>query len=295
MNAAIARVRPHHPGRRPVCLVLLLLLLLSARVAGALEPPLLKGRVNDYAGILSPATVTQMEASLADFEAAESSQIVVLTIPSLEGDSLEAFSLRVAETWKPGQKELDNGALLLIASRDRKLRIEVGYGLEGTLTDLASGRIIRNIITPRFKEGNFDQGVIDGINAMMATIKGEFTPPPDRKKNRGRGIDPGAVFIFALIAFSVMGRILTRSPLISGGIGAILAPLIAAFILPVTLVGIVILAILGFIFGLIAASSGGYWGGFSAGGGDSGGGSFDGGGFSGGGGDFGGGGSSGSW
>lgn len=138
----------------------------------ALEVPPLKGRVNDYAGILVPATVRQLEEVLKNFETAESTQIVLLTVPSLEGASLEDFSLRVVVAWKIGQKKLDNGALLLIAKNDHKLRIEVGNGLEGKLTNLVSGRIIRDIITPRFKEGNFDQGVSDGIAAMMAAVKG---------------------------------------------------------------------------------------------------------------------------
>ncbi len=111
---------------------------------------------------------------LNNFEQEDSTQIVVLTIPSLEGDNLEAFSLHVAEGWQIGQKGLDNGALLLIARDERKLRIETGYGLEGTLTDLVAGRIIRNIILPNFKKGNFNQGVIDGVAAMMAAVKGEF-------------------------------------------------------------------------------------------------------------------------
>lgn len=278
------------------CLILLALLFFSPLSARALDVPALKGRVNDYAGILSPATISQLETSLANFEAAESTQIVLLTIPSLEGDSLEAFSLRVAETWRPGQKKLDNGALLLIASQDRKLRIEVGYGLEGRLTDLSSGRIIRNIITPRFKEGNFDQGVIDGINAMMATVKGEFTPPAEQKGRQRLGINPAGLFIFLIIViFSVLGRMLSRVPIVSAIVGAILAPAIGAFFLSAGLFILVILAILGFIFGLIAARTGGSGGGFGSGyypGGFGGGFS---GGFSGGGGGFGGGGASGSW
>ena len=155
-------------------LVGIFLILISVLPASALNVPALKGRVNDYAHILSPSTITQLDNALGYFEQQESTQIVVLTIPTLAGDSLEDFSIRVAEQWKIGQKGKDNGAILLIAKKERKLRIEVGYGLEGKLTDLTSGRIIRNIILPWFNQGNFNQGVLDGVGAMMQAVKGEF-------------------------------------------------------------------------------------------------------------------------
>lgn len=278
----------------------LVLVFICIHPAQALEVPPLKGRVNDYAGILSPATARQLEDVLQKFEATDSTQIVLLTIPSLEGDSLEDFSLRVVEKWKLGQKKLDNGALLLIAKNDRKLRIEVGYGLEGKMTDLISGRIIRDIITPRFKEGNFDQGVIDGIAAMMAVAKGEFTAATTKPRHSNSG-DPGAIFIFALVLFSMLGRILARAPLLAAGAGAILAPVFGAIALGLGGIGLLALALLGFIFGLIAAkiagvTGGGFFGGYGGGMGGFGGGSSGGfGGFSGGGGSFGGGGASGSW
>lgn len=287
-------------------LLALALVMTITRPVPALQVPALKGRINDYAGILSPATVRQLDAVLQNFEAAESTQIVLLTVPSLEGASLEDFSLRVVEAWKLGQAKLDNGALLLIAKNDRKLRIEVGYGLEGKLTDLVAGRIIRDIITPRFKEGNFDQGVINGISAMMAAVKGEFAAAPGAVSHPDRGVDPGGILIFLLVIFSVLGRMLARVPWLAGGVGAVLAPLFGVVALGLGSLWIVVLAILGFIFGLIAAKianatggmSGGYWGGTGGFGGSSGGfGGFSGGGgsFGGGGGSFGGGGASGSW
>ena len=283
----------------------LILLFLCTRPALALEVPPLKNRVNDYAGILAPATARQLEEVLQNFELAESTQLVLLTVPSLDGDSLDDFSLRVVEAWKLGQTKLDNGALLLIAKNDRKLRIEVGYGLEGKLTDLVSGRIIRDIITPRFKEGNFDQGVIDGISAIMAAVKGEFKAS-DSKRRQTSGGDPGAMFIFFLVIISMMGRMLARAPWVAAGAGAILTPALGAIALGLGGFGLLALAILGFIFGLIAArvagtagssfssrhgggigGIGGLGGGFSGGG--------FGGGFGGGGGSFGGGGASGGW
>ncbi len=278
-------------------LLALPLLILLVQPVAALEVPALKARVNDYAGILAPATAGQLEEVLRQFEAAESTQIVLLTVPSLEGDSLEDFSLRVVEAWKPGQAKLDNGALLLIAKNDRRLRIEVGYGLEGKLTDLVTGRIIRDIITPRFKEGNFDQGVIDGLSAMIAAAKGEFTVSKSSRQPSNNN-DPGNIFIFLLILFSFLGRILARIPLLSAGVGAVIAAVVGATFFGFGIAGIIGLALVGFLFGLLAAkfsaaagagisSRYGGWGGGSGGG-------FSGG-FSGGGGSFGGGGSSGRW
>ena len=123
---------------------------------------------------MSPATEHLLEATLQRFEEAESTQIVVLTIPSLAGDALEDFSIRVAEQWKIGRKGRDNGAILVVAKAERKLRIEVGYGLEGRLTDAVSGRIIRTVIVPEFKAGRFEQGIINGVNAMIQAVQGEF-------------------------------------------------------------------------------------------------------------------------
>ena len=150
------------------------LILVWASCASALDVPALKGRVNDYANMISPATVHQLDAVLGQLERTDSTQIVVLTIPSLEGDSIEDFSIRVADKWKIGQKGKDNGAILIISKNDRKIRIESGYGLEGSLTDLISGRIIRNVIVPYFKRGDFDTGISSGVLAMIQAVKGEY-------------------------------------------------------------------------------------------------------------------------
>ena len=275
----------------------LTLLFLCRQPVSALEVPLLTGRVNDYAGILAPATARQLEEVLQRFEATESTQIVLLTVPSLGGASLEDFSLRVVEAWQPGQHKLDNGALLLIARNDRKSRIEVGYGLEGRLTDLVSGRIIRDIMTPRFREGNFDQGVIDGISAMMAAVKGEFAATPNRQ-GQNKTVDPASLFISLLVLFSILGRMLARAPWLAAGIGAITAPLFGALALGLGSLWLLALAVLGFVGGLIAASMASTAGsGLSRGyrGGTGGFGRGPSGGFSGGGGRFGGGGASGGW
>ncbi len=280
-------------------LLILLFILLPSLSAYGLPVPALQGRVVDTAGMLSPTAIQLLESTLATFEAEESTQIVVLTINSLEGESLEEFSLKVAGTWQIGQKGSDNGALLLISKNDRKLRIEVGYGLEGSLTDLIAGRIIRDIITPQFRNGNFDQGVINGVSAMIRSVQGEFNgPPPGSEKQRGSGDFSGLLFFF-LFAFLNLGRIFTKHKWFAGGMGAILAPLLGFVFFGVGGLTLLLLIPAGLVIGFLLSSisfaspSGRSTGGYSSGG--FGGGGFGGGGFSGGGGGFGGGGSSGGW
>ncbi|MGW8159339.1 MAG: TPM domain-containing protein [Desulfoprunum sp.] len=282
--------------------VLLVCLHLQALPGLALEVPPLEGRVNDYAAMLAPATVDQLERSLAAFEQEQSTQIVVLTVASLSGDSLEDFSLRVAESWKIGRKGLDNGALLLIARDDRKIRIEVGYGLEGRLTDLAAGRIIRDVITPQFRNGSFDQGVINGVTVMMAAVKGEFS---DEQIAAHRGDDQvgfEGLFVPLLVGLFFISRIIGRNRMVTASLGGIAAPVLGFLAFGARWLMLAALIPIGFVAGLLiaavagSAASGrtgrGTWsgGGF---GGSSGG--FGGGGFSGGGGGFGGGGASGGW
>jgi uncharacterized protein len=287
-------------------LVLGLLLLLPMYISAfAAEIPPLKTRVNDYAAMLSPATISQLDNSLAAFEAAESTQIVVLTIPGLGGEAIEDFSIRVADAWKIGQKGLDNGAILLIAKNDRKLRIEVGYGLEGKLTDLISGRIIQQVIIPQFRAGNFDQGIISGVNAMMGAVKGEFKAPDKQKRSSRKNVFGHNSFIM-LIVFGFLivnlGRVSRSLGTLAGGIVlpifgvmALTGSLILFLaLIPVGLFGGYMLSrigsgMIGPAIGHRRRSTGGiYWGGggFSSGG-------F--GGFGGGGGGFGGGGASGGW
>ncbi len=237
-----------------LCLAILTLLMLPLPLS-ALDIARLAGRVNDYADMISGDVEEQIDAKLQALEEEESTQIVVLTIPSLEGEVLEEYSMRVVEAWKVGQKKLDNGALLLVSRDDRKLRIEVGYGLEGKLTDLQSGRIIDNVIVPRFARGAIDEGFLAGTDAMIAAVKGEYiaadAPPSD--DGSGGSILPLLIMLLFIIYFY---RQVPRS-----GSGRGSGPIVF----------------------------GGGPGGFSGGGG------FSSGGFSGGGGSFGGGGSSGSW
>ena len=154
--------------------IAVVLILFLCGPAAALEVPSPTGYVNDRANILSAGTVRELERQLQDFEASDSTQIVVLTVPSLDGAALEEYSLQVAQNWGIGQRGRDNGALLLIAVQDRAMRIEVGYGLEGRLTDLLAGRIIDDEITPRFRQSDFDGGVQAGVAAMIQAVRGEY-------------------------------------------------------------------------------------------------------------------------
>lgn len=170
---------------RRFMLLTLLFLLLPLNVA-ALEVPKLNGYVNDLGDVISPGTELKIEHFLRGFEASDSTQLVILTIESLQGATLEEYSLSVAESWKIGQQGKDNGALLLIAMQERQMRIEVGYGLEGRLTDLLAGRIIDNEIKPRFKAGDFDGGVIAGVTAMAEAVRGEYQGTGETGKNKKR-------------------------------------------------------------------------------------------------------------
>jgi uncharacterized protein len=296
-----------HRLRITAAVFLIALFLFPVGGANALDVPQLKGRVNDYAGILSASTRKHLDAVLADLEQTDSTQVVVLTLPSLEGENLEAFSMRVAEAWKIGQKGLDNGAILLVALKERKIRIEVGYGLEGRLTDLVAGRIIRNVIVPRFKTGNFDQGITDGVAAMVGVVRGEYEPP-QTSRGGDRPAGGGHSAFIPLLAFlffiNVLGRVRRG---VGAAAGGILAPIVGGLFFNLGLLGTALLIPVGILGGFVLGSLGGalvfghavsrrgrsgsgiFWGGgggFSSGG-------F--GGFSGGGGGFGGGGASGGW
>lgn len=277
----------------------------------ALDVPPLKGYVNDYAGMISPAAKAKIETELRNFEMSDSTQVFILTIPSLQAEPLEDFSIKVAEAWKAGQKGRDNGVILLVAKAERKIRIEVGRGLEGRLTDLVAGQIVDYTIKPRFSRGEFDSGFITAVSAIIDATRGEFKAEPRRAPASRRG-----GFSFSpFLAFLVFGGIaLFFIAGISRVLGAILGaaglPALIYFALfPLGIIPLIILAVVGLAIGIFLpllfsgwwGPGGGWWffggGGFGpwgggGGGGDDGGG-FDGGG--GGGGDFGGGGASGDW
>lgn len=174
--------------------------------AVALDIPQSTGYVTDKAGLLSQTVELKLEQFLREFENSDSTQVTVLTIPSLEGEALEDYSLKVFENWKIGQLGKDNGALLLIAKADRKVRIEVGYGLEGKLTDLLAGRIIDNEISPKFKQGDFDGGIISGVLAMAEAVRGEYAGS-NRTKNKKKMSSPFGLIFLLFFLGPLLGRI----------------------------------------------------------------------------------------
>ncbi len=194
--------------KRPLLIVLLLLGL--ALPAAALDVPPPSGYVTDRAGMLSAATEQRLERALRSFEESDSTQIAVLTIPTLEGEALEEYALRVAETWGIGQKEHDNGALLLVAKAEGKIRIEVGYGLEGRLTDLRAGRIVDNEISPRFRQGDFDGGITAGVGAMIQEVRGEYQGTAHRT-DRKRRSPFGLLFFLFFLGPGLLRLFLPRS------------------------------------------------------------------------------------
>lgn len=301
MTSLIMDVWPALRGRSHYLVFLFLFFCVPAY---ALEVPKLQGYVNDYAGMISAQAKTALEQELRTFEQSDSTQIVVLTIPSLEGEVLEEFSIKVAEQWKIGQTGKDNGIIVLVSKQDRKIRVEVGRGLEGQITDLMSGRIVDLVIKPKFKRGDFDGGLISGVHALIDAARGEFKADSSRETRRPNGQSRLLTFlIFGGIAILVLGSVSRPAGAVGGAVGLPLSMLLAS--ISVGMWGFIILAVVGAVIGLILPvlfSAGGRGGGRTGrfgsggfGGGGFGGGGFGSGGFGGGGGGFGGGGSSGNW
>jgi len=277
-----------------------------AAFADVAVPPLV-GRVVDQTGTLSSDEMASLNQTLRNFEARKGSQVAVLIVPTTAPETIEQYSLRVAESWKIGRKKIDDGAILVVAKDDRKLRIEVGYGLEGALTDVTSKRIIDEIITPRFRSGDFAGGISAGVDRIIRVVDGESLPAPAPRQQQSSDflshvdlLNPFtlfAVFIVSTILRTTLGRLI--GAVATGGIVGALAWLIAG-----SLAASFIAAIIAFLFTMFAeipTSSGrgsgrGWSGGGSYSGGSWGGGSSSGSSDSGGGGgSFGGGGASGSW
>ncbi len=164
--------------------------LLVALSTHALDVPFLAGRVNDLIGTLSPAARARLETKLSDLETRTGAQVVILLIPSLEGEPLEPYSVRVAQTWKLGRKGVDDGVLFLVAKNDRKMRIEVGYGLEPKLTDAMTREILDERVRPRFRAGDFEGGVEAGVDAIASIIDGTPLARSVVPHSRGRGVMP---------------------------------------------------------------------------------------------------------
>jgi uncharacterized protein len=271
----------------------------AASPAAALDVPPLTGRIVDAAHLLPADLAVSLSAELAAHEARTGNQVALLTLPSLQGEPLEEFSHRVATTWKLGQKGTDNGVLVLVVPGDRKVRIEVGYGLEGTLTDAKSSRIIREEMAPRFRDGDFAGGIAAGLRAVLGTIEGTYTPPARKRGTAGSTVGGSWGIFFVALVVGIITAAIIGHHWKGSSVGSVMAFVLALSSgLLLALVVAVIVMVVTLPFGSMSGSSrrtyspgwgGGNLGGFSGGGGGFGGG------FSGGGGGFGGGGASGSW
>ena len=284
--------------------LLALLLCWACSALALVAVPPLSGRVVDQTGTLGSNDIASLTQTLRDLEARKGSQIAVLIVPTTDGEAIEQFSLRVAEAWKIGRKKIDDGALLVIAKNDRRLRIEVGYGLEGALTDATTKRIIDEDITPKFKTGDFAGGVSAGVKRMVGIVDGEKLPEPEPPHWQSPGllsnIDPFNPFVLAFV-FIVGGALRTAlgrlvGSVATGGFVGFLAWLLVGNIGVAAVAGVLAFLIAAFIDLMPSGGSRGTRGGWSSGGSSSSSSSSsDSGSFSGGGGSFGGGGASGSW
>lgn len=270
----------------------------AAPPAGADVPvPQLRARVTDLTATLSQEQRAALEQKLAALEARKGSQVAVLLVPTTQPETVEQYAIRVFEQWKLGRKGMDDGVLLLVAKNDRRLRIEVGYGLEGAIPDAIAKRVIDEDIVPLFKQGNFYGGISAGTDRISKLIEGESMPPPRRTAAPGSGWSTETLFIgFIILAMasqllhSLLGRFLGAgvAGVAAGIVGYVLAGLAAA----------AIIGLIAFVISLFIGATGRRGGGWSSGGNwSSRGGSWSsgGGGFSGGGGSSGGGGASGRW
>jgi uncharacterized protein len=274
----------------------------DAPTDGLVPVPALTSAVTDQTGTLSASERQALESKLRDWEARTTNQLAVLIVPTTAPEPIEQYTLRVAEAWKIGQKGKDNGAILLVAKNDKRIRIEVGYGLEGVLTDITSRRIIAENIAPEFSKGNFAAGINAGVDRIIEVVgAGEPLPAltPQRRTAPARHFDFGTMLIVLLVAVPVLGSVLRSvfgkvgGSLLGGGIVGAIAWFVASSLL---IAGVA--AVVGFIVMLFSGISGRGGPGIfipGGGGGFGGGGFGGGGGFSGGGGSFGGGGASGGW
>ncbi len=263
--------------------------------AAQIAVPPLTGRITDQTATLTAEQKATLEQTLQAFETKKGSQLAVLVVPTTAPETIEQYALRVAEQWKLGRKKIDDGAILVVAKADRAVRIEVGYGLEGALNDATSKRIISEIITPRFKQGDFNGGITAGIGQIIRVINGEPLPPATGQPATGvAGFQQyiPVIFVVAMVIGGVLRSALGRFPgaLVTGGGVAIVAWLLAGALSVALGAGVIAL-----LFTLLSGGRGGM-GGYGIGGRHGGlGGGGRGGSFSGGGGGFGGGGASGRW
>jgi uncharacterized protein len=292
-----------------------LLLAFGAVLAPAQEAlrtvPELKTRVTDLADVIPADREAALESTLAEFERRKGAQIAVLLVPSTAPEEIEPYSIRVVDAWTLGRKGVDDGALLIIATDDRRLRIEVGRGLEGVLTDLTSNRIITETIRPRFRDGDYVGGVEAGVDRIIRLIDGEPLPEPEMGADSGEAaaglweVIAGSLFLLILIGAGVLQAVFGRffGAAATGALGGAIGWFVVGSALAAGFIGVGAFFAALFLGALplarsLSGSRRGDWGGFGGGGfggGGFGGGGFGGGGFGGGGGGFGGGGASGSW
>ena len=283
-------------GILPRALLAAALLLLAPFARADVAVPQLRTRVTDLTSTLSGDQVKALDGKLAALETKKGSQVAVLLVPTTQPETVEQYAIRVFDQWKLGRKGVDDGVLLIIAKNDRRLRIEVGRGLEGAIPDAYAKRIIDEDIAPHFRQGDFYGGISAGVDRIAKLVEGEPMPLPAYKSSEQRQPDRlGDVFFYGFFALVLAGVIQAMLGRLLGSAVASVGMGFLAFLwmsLTAGLIVGVVMFILSLIFG---AARGGGWspGGF---GGDSGGGGFGGGGgFSGGGGESGGGGASGSW
>ena len=269
--------------------------LVLASAAGAADEvavPALKARVTDLTGTLSAAQLASLEGELRAFEQKKGSQIAVLMLPSTQPETIEQYSIRVADQWKIGRDKADDGVILIVAKNDHKLRIEVGYGLEGTIPDVVAKRVIREVIAPHFLADDFYGGIRDGTRALMKLIDGEQLPPPAQPQPQAAsGFDYQSLLVTLLVVVVVAGGVLKAIlGRLFGSAATGLAAGFIAWVLAGALGAAILAGVVAFFMALASGGRGYYPGGFGGGGFGGGGG-----GFGGGGGGFGGGGASGSW
>lgn len=272
---------------KKIIIPLVWVLLLAIATCGyAQEVPKLSGYVNDYAGMLSKDEADRISRDLELYESSTSIQVFILTIQSLEGEDIEGFSIKVAEAWKAGHKGKDNGVIITLAKADRKMRIEVGRGLEGTLTDLITGRIIDQEMSPRLKADKTAEALEAAIAKIKLAVKGEYKGDGKTAKDGGKKDEEGKIELGLLVFFLITGIASLVHEIVGGVVGAFLAPLLGYGMFNITFPLLTAFIIIGFLLGLIGRLI--LENGIFGGGGGSGG-------FGGGGGSFGGGGASGSW
>ena len=274
-----------------VGLALTLALGFSGLASAQVAVPPLAGHVTDLTATLTPAQKESLEQTLAAFEARKGSQLAVLLLPTTAPEGIDQYALRVAEQWKIGRAKVDDGAILVVAKDDRTLRLEVGYGLEGALSDIVSKRIISDTIVPRFKQGDYYGGIDAGLAQIIRVVDGEALPAPASQRTQGPD-DLRQMFPFLLIVVLVVGGVLRNTigklagSVVTGALVGVLAWLLLGAVLLAVLAGLVATVVTLLGGGAVLRGIGGLGGGR---------GGFGGGGFRGGGGGFGGGGASGRW